>query len=147
MVSQRSLLCFWRLTLGKTLIKTAWHRDTPRVKNVKGAGSLNPSASTSIPSNTNAPVWSMSIEIHGKFLLGRLLLSLTEPKQNCVFSFFFFFFCLNAEALLRYFLIVYTGCPNPLLSTSFLWEPIICSCLAFLGISLTPTDFHIFMLH
>ncbi len=32
-------------------------------------------ASTSLPSNTNAPIWSMSIEIHGKFLLGRLLLS------------------------------------------------------------------------
>ncbi len=32
-------------------------------------------ASTSLPSNTNAPIWSMSIEIYGKFLLGRLLLS------------------------------------------------------------------------
>ena len=32
-------------------------------------------ASTSLPSNTNAPIWSMSIEIHIKFLLGRLLLS------------------------------------------------------------------------
>ncbi len=32
-------------------------------------------ASTSLPSNTNAPIWSMSIAIHGKFLLGRLLLS------------------------------------------------------------------------
>ncbi len=31
--------------------------------------------STSLPSNTNAPIWSMSIEIHGKFLLGRLFLS------------------------------------------------------------------------
>ncbi len=31
--------------------------------------------STSLPSNTNAPIWSMSIELHGKFLLGRLLLS------------------------------------------------------------------------
>ncbi len=34
------------------------------------------SASTSLPSNTNAPMWSPSIEIHGKFLLGRLLLSI-----------------------------------------------------------------------
>ncbi len=34
--------------------------------------------STSLPSNTNAPIWSISIEIHGKFLLGRLLFS-----QNC----------------------------------------------------------------
>ncbi len=32
-------------------------------------------ASTSLPSNTNAPIWGMSIEIHGKLLLGRLLLS------------------------------------------------------------------------
>ena len=32
-------------------------------------------ASTSLPSNTNAPIWSMSIELHGKFLLGRLLRS------------------------------------------------------------------------
>ena len=37
-------------------------------------------ASTSLPSNTNAPIWSMSIEIHGKFLLGRLLLSLRPGK-------------------------------------------------------------------
>ncbi len=34
-----------------------------------------PNASTRIPSNTNAPIWSMYIEIHGQFLLGRLLLS------------------------------------------------------------------------
>ena len=31
--------------------------------------------STSLSSNTNAPIWSFSIEIHGKFLPGRLLLS------------------------------------------------------------------------
>ncbi len=31
--------------------------------------------STSLPSNSNAPIWSISIEIHQKFLLGRLLLS------------------------------------------------------------------------
>ena len=36
---------------------------------------LTLNVSTSLPSNSNAPIWSMSIEIHGKFLLGRLLLS------------------------------------------------------------------------
>ena len=46
-------------------------------------------ASTSLPSNINAPIWSMSIEIHGKFLLGRLLLSIAQhvtaqslPKES-----------------------------------------------------------------
>ncbi len=38
--------------------------------------------STSLPSNTNAPIWSMSIEMHGKFLLGRL--NDHDPsKPNC----------------------------------------------------------------
>ncbi len=37
-------------------------------------------ASTSLPTNTNAPIWSMSIEIHGKFLLGRLLLLCTSVQ-------------------------------------------------------------------
>ncbi len=32
-------------------------------------------ASTSLPTNSNAPIWSMHIEIHRKFLLGRLHLS------------------------------------------------------------------------
>ena len=32
-------------------------------------------ASASLPTNTNAPIQSMSIEIHRKFLLGRLVLS------------------------------------------------------------------------
>ncbi len=40
------------------------------------------SASTSLPSNTNAPIWIMSIEMHGKFLLGRLLLSIIT--QSCL---------------------------------------------------------------
>ncbi len=39
-------------------------------------------ASTSLPSNTNAPIWSMSIEIHGKFLLGRLLLSVGKVSNT-----------------------------------------------------------------
>ncbi len=38
-------------------------------------GSSHYFASTSLPSNTNAPIWSMSIELHEKSLLGRLLLS------------------------------------------------------------------------
>ncbi len=32
-------------------------------------------ASTSLPTNDNAPIWSMPIGIHRNFLLGRLLLS------------------------------------------------------------------------
>ena len=39
-------------------------------------------ASTSLPSNTNAPIWSLSIEIHGKFLLGRLLLSTGQFSRD-----------------------------------------------------------------
>ncbi len=39
-------------------------------------------ASTSLPSNTNAPIWSMSIEMHGKFLLGRLFLSDSMPMTR-----------------------------------------------------------------
>ena len=38
--------------------------------------------STSLPSNSNAPIWSISIEMHGKFLLGRLLLLARMPVTD-----------------------------------------------------------------
>ena len=49
-------------------------------------------ASTSLPTNDNAPIWSMPIEIHRKFLLGRLLLShlhtlfMDEIKSSGIFA-------------------------------------------------------------
>ena len=38
-------------------------------------------ASTSLPTNDNAPIWNMPIEIYGTFLLGRVLLSASEKMH------------------------------------------------------------------
>ena len=51
------------------------------------------SASTSLPSNTNAPIWSMPIEIHGEFLLERLLLLSEMPSFDSHLYILHFAFC------------------------------------------------------
>ena len=69
-------------------------------------------ASNSLPTNTNAPIWSLSIEIHWKFLLGALLLSyhITSPS--------FCFYCTVIPPLSTAALKATTGDPTGISSAS-----------------------------
>ncbi len=68
---------------GRNIYPTHWGIIGGQCNDWQASSCIKPRfASTSLPSNTNAPIWSMSIEIHGKFLLGRLLLSYSQASKS-----------------------------------------------------------------
>ncbi len=94
--------------------------------------------STSLPSNTNAPIWSMSIEIHGKFLLGRLLLSYRLCKDRssqvlgcvvlccnvlyCIILHCVVLYCIVLHCIVLYCIVLYSSLRGPRLMYGIVFQ-------------------------